>query len=488
MRMQPWEKPSRRTWSLASCDVSSEILPDDPHFSHAGVRRQFPVSVNTELTQTLARFAATTAWDAIPEAIRHEGKRALLNWAGCAVGGSREAAVEHALAALLPLAGPPLASVLGRAERCDALNAAVFNGLASSVLDFDDTHLPTVMHPTVVVAPAAFACAESRGLPGRELLLALVLGIEVGCRAGRAFGRAHYEAGWHITATAGVFGAAAACGRLLGLDETRMTWAFGIAATQASGLIESLGTMARAGHTGFAARNGLAAALLAHAGFTGPVTGMEGKFGFARVASSRPEFDDAVRNLGKVWELSQVGYKPYPSGIVTHPVIDACLDLREGGLTATSIARIDISASTLALARCDRAAPARGLEAKVSFQHCAAVALVRGSAGIAEFSDDCVRDPVVTALRAKVALRAEDTIALDAARVKVTLTDGRVLEADVLHSRGSPQRPLTDSDLERKVAALCASAGVPQAAARITQAIWALDHLADAGQLARVLD
>jgi len=443
--------------------------------------------MSTELTQTLARFAATP-WDAIPDAIRHEGKRALLNWAGCAVGGSREAAVEHALTALLPLAGAPLAGVLGRPERCDALNAALFNGIASSVLDFDDTHLPTVMHPTVVVAPAAVACAESRQLPGRELLEALVLGIEVGCRVGRALGRAHYEAGWHITASAGVFGAAAACGRLLKLDETRMAWTLGIAATQASGLIESLGTMARGGHTGFAARNGLAAALLAQAGFTGPVAGIEGQFGFARVASTQPELDDALRGLGTTWELPQVGYKPYPSGIVTHPVIDACLDLREGGLDPAAVTRVEVVASALALLRCDRAAPVRGLEAKVSFQHCAAVALLRGRAGIAEFSDDCVRDPAVTRLRAKVTTAVDDTIALDAARLTVTLTDGRVLRADVAHSRGSPERPLTDGDLERKVAALCATADVPQAAQRLISSAWALDTLPDAGQLVRVLD
>ncbi|MGH8618316.1 MAG: MmgE/PrpD family protein [Burkholderiales bacterium] len=434
----------------------------------------------------MARFAATTTWDAIPETIRHEGRRALLNWTGAAVGGSREAAVEHALAALLPLAGPPLASVLGRTERCDALNAAVFNGLASSVLDFDDTHMPTVMHPTVAIAPAALACAESRRLSGRELLQALVLGIEVGCRAGRALGRAHYEAGWHITASAGVFGAAAACGRLLGLDETRMTWALGIAATQASGLIESLGTMARGGHTGFAARNGLAAALLAQAGFTGPVAGIEGKFGFARIASAQPEIDEALRDLGQAWELPQVGYKPYPSGIVTHPVIDACFDLREGGLNAASVTRIEVFASTLALVRCDRAEPVRGLESKLSFQHCAAVALVRGRAGVAEFSDECLRDPAVAALRARVVARVDGTIALDAARVKVTLIDGRVLEANVLHSRGSPDRPLADADIERKVEGLCASAGVPQAAAHLVKSIWALDELADAGQLARL--
>jgi 2-methylcitrate dehydratase PrpD len=444
--------------------------------------------MNTALTQSLARFAATTSWEAVPEAIRHEGKRALLNWAGCAVGGSRETAVEHALTALLPLAGPPLASVFGRRERCDALNAALFNGLASSVLDFDDTHLPTVMHPTVVVAPAALALAESRKLPGRELLQALVLGIEVGCRAGRAFGRAHYESGWHITATAGVFGAAAACGRLLGLDETRMTWALGIAATQASGLIESLGTMARGGHTGFAARNGLAAALLADTGFTGPAEGMEGKFGYARVTSPQPEIENALRGLGQTWELPLVGYKPYPSGIVTHPVIDACLDLRKGGLDPATVARIEIAASHLALLRCDRAAPARGLEAKVSFQHCAAVALLSGRAGIAEFSDQCVRDAAVVGLRAKVVLLADDTVALDAARVSVTLMDGRVLTADVPHSRGSPERPLTDADLERKVTTLCALAGVPDAAARIIRSVWGLDGLADAGQLTRVLD
>jgi 2-methylcitrate dehydratase PrpD len=444
--------------------------------------------MKTGLTQALATFAATTSWEAIPGPIRHEGKRALLNWAGCAVGGSREAAVEHAIAALLPLAGPSRASVLGRTERCDELNAALFNGLASSVLDFDDTHMPTVMHPTVAVAPGAVACAESRKASGRDLLLALVLGIEVGCRVGHALGRGHYEGGWHITASAGVFGAAAACGRLLGLDETRMTWALGIAATQASGLIETLGTMARGGHTGFASRNGLSAALLAQAGFTGPMAGIEGKFGFAHVASPQPDFAGALHELGRTWALPQVGYKPYPSGVVTHPVIDACLDLREGGLNPTDVAKVEVVASTLALTRCDRPVPARGLESKLSFQHCAAIALIRGRAGVIEFSDDAVRDAAIAQLRARVKAVADDSVALDAARVKVTLTDGRTLQADVPHSRGSPENPLTDADLERKVTALCQYGGAPKAVARIIDTTWSLDRLPDAGAFARVLD
>src|SRR5262245_10739009 len=221
-----------------------------------------------EVTRTLARFIVEHRYEAIPEKVRREAARSFLNWLGCAVGACRHDTVERALAALAEFSGPAQATVLGRGERVDALLAAFLNGTSSHVFDFDDTHLKTVIHPSGPVAAAILALAEKTPVTGADFLHALILGVETECRIGNAVYPEHYDVGWHITGTAGVFGAAAAAGRLLGLDEQRMVWALGIAATQSSGLREMFGTMAKPMHPGNAARNGLLAALLAAQDFT----------------------------------------------------------------------------------------------------------------------------------------------------------------------------------------------------------------------------
>ena len=184
------------------------------------------------VTRTLAAYVVNSRPEDLPAKVRAEACRTLLNWAGCAVGGARHETVDITVRALTRFAGPAQASVLGRHERMDMLHAALVNGISSHVLDFDDTHLKTVIHPAGPVAPGILALAETQRTSGRDLLHALVLGAEVECRIGNAVYPAHYDRGWHITGTTGVFGAAAASGRLLGLSEQQMRWAFGLAATQ----------------------------------------------------------------------------------------------------------------------------------------------------------------------------------------------------------------------------------------------------------------
>jgi len=197
------------------------------------------------VTRELARFVVESRWSPIPKEITHEAKRALLNWAGCAIGGCRDEAVDTALAALSEFAGRPQATILGRSERTDILNTAALNALSSNILDFDDTHLRTVLHPTVPVAAAVIALAERSRVTGAQLLHAFILGVEVECRIGNAISPEHFNAGWHITATCGIFGAAAACAKLLDLDTKKTAWAFGIAASQAAGTTGAHGSMTK---------------------------------------------------------------------------------------------------------------------------------------------------------------------------------------------------------------------------------------------------
>src|SRR5260221_3992816 len=255
-----------------------------------------------DVTRALAAYVVRARPEDLPASVRTEACRTLLNWAGCAVGGSRHETVDIAVRALRPFSGPSHASLLGRGERMDVLHAALVNCISSHVLDFDDTHLKTVIHPAGPVASAILALAETRPVSGRDFLHALVLGAEVECRISNAVYPAHYDRGWHITGTTGVFGAAAAVGRVLGLNDQQMTWALGIAATQSSGLREMFGTMCKSFHPCRAAQNGAAAAFLAKAGFDSSERAIEAPRGFANVLSTKQDYAEIIDGLGARWE------------------------------------------------------------------------------------------------------------------------------------------------------------------------------------------
>ncbi len=447
--------------------------------------------MTTSPTLALACFVRASRVDAIPEPVLHEAKRAILNWTGCAIGASRHPTVDRAMAALTPFFGPAQATVFGRPERIDALHAALINGIASHTFDFDDTHLKTVIHPAGPVASAILALAEYLGprapVDGRALLHAFVLGVEVECRIGNAVYPSHYDVGWHITGTTGVFGAAAAAGKLLGLDERQMVFALGIAATQSAGLREMFGSMCKPLHPGMAAKNGLYAALLAQQDFTSSPVGIEGKRGFANVLATARDYDQITGGLGETWELSLNTYKPFACGIVEHPVIDGCIQLRdEHRLTAGAIARIDLDVHPLVLELTGKTNPQVGLEGKFSVYHCAACAIVYGDGGEAQFSDERVKEPVVVALRDRVKATVDPAMHEDACRVRITLVDGTVLERHVEHAIGSLARPMSDADLEAKFRGLCAGILSADRVDALIARAWTLDALDDAGAFARM--
>ena len=438
-------------------------------------------------TLALARFVAESKPGDVPPVVVHEAKRAILNWVGCAVGASHHDTLSRAMLALLPFFGPAQASILGRAERVDVLHAALLNGMTSHTFDFDDTHLRTVIHPAGPVASAILALSEYVTVTGDEFLHAFVLGVEVECRIGNAVYPSHYDIGWHITGTAGVFGAAAAAGKLLGLSEAQLVWALGIAATQAAGLREMFGSMCKPLHPGMAARNGLAAALLARQDFTSSATGIEGKRGFANVLATERNFDAITEHLGETWELSENTYKPFACGIVIHPVIDGCIQLRnEHQLRPEDVARIDVAVHPLVLELTGKTRPAVGLEGKFSVFHCAAVAIIDGAVGEAQFSDERVLDPSVTNLRDRVHAVVDPATHEDAADVRITLRDGTVLHRHVEHAIGSLARPMSDADLEAKFRGLCAPVLNAAAIDALVRETWRLESMASAGALAQM--
>ncbi len=405
------------------------------------------------ITAILARFVAThptRGWD---DAVDHEAHRTFLNWAGCAVGAASHEAMRAALAAVQMLEPAPQASVLGRPEKVDMAGAALLNGISSHTFDFDDTHLKTIIHPAGPVASAALALAEHRGASGRALIDALVLGIDVSCRMGNLMYPEHYDRGWHITGSTGTLGAAAACARLLGLDEARTAMALGIAASQPVGLREQFGSMTKPLHPGAAARAGLLSALLASRGFTASSRALEAPRGFAQVVSTKCAWHEATDELGRRFEISFNTYKPFACGIVIHPSIDACVQLREQGVTADQVERIELKVHSLVLELTGRKEPADGLQGKFSVYHGCAAGLLFGRAGEPEYADGIVTRADVVALRRKVVATVDDSIDEASADVTAVLRDGRRVHVFVEHAIGSLQRPMTDAALDAKFAA-----------------------------------
>ena len=439
-----------------------------------------------QVTEPLARFLVTHRPEDVPERVRHEAKRSLVNFFATAFGGCRNEAIEILMAALADCFGPPHATLIGRRERADALTATFLNSVSSNVLDFDDTHLRTVIHPTAPVAPGLFALAERRPISDAALLHAFVLGVEVECRLGNALSPGHYRRGWHITATCGVLGAAAAAGKLLKLDSGRMAWALGTAATQSSGLIENLGTMSKSVGVGNSARNGLAAALYAERGMDGPDRPLEGPRGLAALMGEGEDLASVVDGLGDSWELTQNAYKPYPNGVVLHPVVDACLELRPQVGDVARIERVMVKGHPLLRERADRPNVTTGREAQVSLQHSVAVAFLYGAASVKEYSDACVNDPAVLALRSKVTAQDDASISTDAAVVSLRTTAGDLLSAHIAHARGSLARPLSDSELEAKLRDLAAHGAPGIDAGRLIEAVWTMDQTNTAGDVMKL--
>lgn len=439
-----------------------------------------------DVTRRLARYVVSARVEDLPEGVRKEATRTLLNWTGCAVGGSQHQTVDIAIRALAPFSGPPQASVLGRGERMDVLHAALMNGISSHIFDYDDTHLKTIIHPAGPVASAILALSEHRPVTGRDFLQALVLGVEVECRIGNAVYPAHYDIGWHITGTTGVFGSAAAAGKLLGLSEQQMIWALGLAATQPVGLREMFGTMTKSFHPGRAAQNGLTAAFLAAQNFTSSEEGIEAKRGWANVLSTQRNYAAITDKLGETYEISFNTYKPFACGVVIHPAIDGCIQLRnQYKLTPGQIERVELRVHPLVLELTGNKTPHTGLEGKFSVYYAAAVALAQGAAGEKQFSDRLVRDPAIVALRDRVVAVVDPSIGEEQVRIVITLKDGRQLEKYIQHAIGSLQRPMSNSDLESKFAGLAEGILPPDQTRRLMDLCWRIEKLPSASAVAK---
>ena len=438
------------------------------------------------ITQILAEFVATHPSKGWSDAVDHEAHRTFMNWLGCAVGAAHHEAADAALAAVAMLQPAAQASVLGRKDKVDMASAALVNGITSHTFDFDDTHLKTIIHPAGPVASAVLALAEQTKATGRELIDALVIGIDVSCRVGNAMYPDHYDRGWHITGSTGTLGAAAGCARLLKLDVAQTAMALGIAASQPIGMREQFGTMTKPFHPGGAARAGLMSALLASKGFTASPRALEAPRGMMQTVSTKNAWGEITNELGQRFEISFNSYKPFACGIVIHPSIDACAQLRAQGVLPEQVERIELKVHSLVLELTGNKEPQDGLQAKFSVYHGCAAGLTFGCAAEGEFSDEIVNRADMVALRRKVVATVDGSIAEASVDVTAVLKDGRRVHVFVEHAIGSLQNPMTDTNLEAKFHGLSDPILGAAQTSELIKACWAMGKAGGVAEMVKL--
>jgi 2-methylcitrate dehydratase PrpD len=450
------------------------------------------------LAERLAAFAAHTSFDRLPSEVVESVQRRILDTLGICLAASSFGLGDDVGDLVTEWGGAPQAAIVGRTGAYPAPSAALVNGTLAHSLDFDDTHLPSVLHPSASVVPAVLAIAQARGASGRESIAAAAVGIELTVRVGMGgyleeFGNVFFERGWHATSICGTLGAAAAAARLLGLDAAQIGHALGIAASMGSGVIEANrtgGTVKRL-HCGWAAHAGISAASLAQHGYSGPPTVFEGRFGFFR-AFLGEQFDLApvVADLGERWEVPGIFFKPYPANHYTHAGIDAALAVRRkhGWINPADVERIELGAARSALRtigepRAEKVRPRSGYHAQFSGPFTVASALLGGGGlGVSfdDFTDERAADPRVLALAEKV----ETFVDPECDRVfprqfpamlRVHMRDGSLYEERVMHNRGGPDNPLSDAELHAKFTLNAGRVLDAGTAARLADAVFALE-------------
>ncbi|MDA8294859.1 MAG: MmgE/PrpD family protein [Actinomycetota bacterium] len=432
------------------------------------------MSAELTLGQALARFAAGTDYATLPSAVADSVKMRVLDTLGICVAASTLSTSASARAFAGDQGGTEQSHAVGVAGRMPATVAGFVNGVLAHSLDYDDTHLPSVLHPSASVVPASLAAAEATGADGAATIAAIAVGLEVCVRTGMAGYDAasgtsvFFEHGQHATSICGALGSAVAAGMLYGFDEDGILHSLGLAASMAAGIIEANrtgGTVKRM-HCGWAAHAGIAAAQLALHGFTGPPTVLEGRFGFFE-AWLHGQFDPAAitDQLGETWSVPGIFFKPYPANHFTHTVIDGALALRQQGLTADDVDHIEVGVPASIVRTIGepidvKRRPDTGYMAQFSGPYAVAAGLFGGSGlgvGLDDFTDELARDPERRRLMAKVTVVADEECTAIfphqfPAVLRVRATDGREIVEKVLTNRGGPQRPLSYAELATKFA------------------------------------
>ena len=436
--------------------------------------------VGASLTEGLAALLARSVDARLPERVVLH----VLDWVGCAIIGATTPP-GRIVAAWGARLGKGDCHAIG-VGRLDAASAAFVNGAYGNVLEMDDIHRTSILHPGPVVIPAALAAADRQAASEREFLDAVVRGYEAVIRVGRSVGPGHYRH-WHNTSTCGPFGAAAAVASLLRLGRAQTVSALGNAGTQSSGPWQCRleGVMSKQLHTAAAARAGLTAADLAALGFTGPARILEGPLGFFAATCPDPDPGAVLADPDAPWLILETSFKPWPACRHAHPTIDATLAVRDR-VPIGAIDRIVVTTYADAVTYCDSPAPATPLEAKFSLQHCVASVLLDGPPDLTAFEPPALARTDIGAIRRRVSLAAGDPYVSAyprhyGAEVSVQLTDGRTIRATVADALGDPENPMSPQAIEAKARMLMRAAGLE--AGRIDAIVDHVRALAGGGAL-----
>ena len=461
------------------------------------------------LVQSLAAFVEAHPAGHVPSEVAGSVRQRILDILGlCAAAAPLEVA-RGVVDYVATQGGAPQAHATGVKDAVPAAQAAFVNGVLAHALDYDDTHLPSVLHPSASVVPAALAVAERTGADGRALTAAVAVGLEVCVRLGMAgYDReartsTFFEHGQHATSICGAIGSAAAAAQLLGLDAEGVASAMGIAVSMAGGVIEANrtgGTVKRI-HCGWAAHSGVAAAELARVGVTGPPTVLEGRFGFFEAfLRGRYDPEELTRDLGERWLVPGIFFKPYPANHFTHAAIDAAAALRARGVDPDDLtnAHLGVAGATVRTIGEPievKRRPETGYQAQFSGPYAVVAGLLGGEGlgvGLEDFTDELARDPRRRELMAKVVVAADprcDEIFPQQfpAVLHVRTRGGEELVEEVLVNRGGPDRPLSDEELARKFRDNAARTLEGPTVEALVQRVHHLDELERVGDLTHPL-
>ncbi len=413
-----------------------------------------------KITENLVTFIRKTRNSDFSENALWEAKQCILDGIGVTLAGSTHEAVKVLKNYVAEMGGKAQATTIGMDSiRTSVGHAALINGVACHVLDFDDTQNILGGHPTTVILPVVLALGEYKRASGRDILTSFILGMEVSCKIGRGVNPYHYQSGYHVTSTVGIFGAVASAGKLLDLNQEEFLYAFGMAGSMSSGLKENFGSMTKSLHVGLAASNGILAALLAQKGYTASERILEGELGFGKVLSKNCQFDNIIKNLGDPWEIEHPGItrKKYPSCARTHSAIDALLKIMDRHpIHDEDLEEIECATDDTAFEILIHPTPKTPLEAKFSMPYCLSLAFLEKSILIDHFTKEKIEDPRVLRIMKKIRHICDKGIAdlgfeyRGASRIKVKLKDGREWSETVDKRRGDPQNPLSDKEMTEK--------------------------------------
>jgi 2-methylcitrate dehydratase PrpD len=449
-------------------------------------------------TRKLAEFAVGVTYDAIPASVIARMKTSVLDSIGCCLFGATLPWTQHVQALVEEEAAQPVASLFGTGRKTSVTGAVLVNATAGHAFELDDIHMESILHCGSIAVPVVFALAQrAGGVTGQHLLTAMTTGYEIGTRVGNAATMSLFFRGLHPQGTSGVFVAAAAAARMLGLDADRMQHALGIVGSQAGGLMAAQeGAMVKRFHSGRAAQSGVYSALLASRGFTGIADVLEAGYGgYLSSYSNEPNAARLTDGLASIWEAGKVGYKPHACVTSIHAALDAfAFILKSRQLTPSDVQRVEVGMSLMTYTHCAWEYRAQGVTAaQMNLFYGLAVIAFDGVAFVAQYAEDRLSEPrlldFITRIQAHVdpEIEAMGPAFRHAARVTVHLTDGRQLHHEILHRRGSPENPLSPEDVEYKFRNVVESCLAPRDIDRVVALVDQLNRLDTIDELLSLL-